>query len=136
VIRSHTEAKVYVDGKFSGHPPFNGQVVCGRVQVLITHPRYAEFKRRVATKKGAPTVLEARLQRPEVVVRLTSKPAGATLSVNGRIVGKAPTRAKVKLHSNFMVTASLDGYKTWAKSYRLTRPKTIRARLKPIPGAR
>ncbi len=137
VVKSYEDAFVYVDGKRIGHPPLDEPVPCGnKIAIAIKHPRYDEVERTVVAEPGKPAEVDVTLVRPHVSIKLSSVPPGATLSVDGNIVGRAPAKATIQAYTPVWVTASLDGYKPWSKRIRVSkRGGSFTARLAPIPGA-
>lgn len=117
------DARVRINGALVGTGTVREQSVpCGE-ELLITveHPRYQTFETRVTTSPGAPAQVAASLQRPAARLTMVSKPPGATLSVNGKVVGRSPATVDVKAHRSVRVTATLKGYKVWARRVRVSR---------------
>lgn len=137
-VKSYKDARVYFDEKRVGHPPVDQEVPCGKpVKVAIKHPRYEEVERTVMAEPGSPALVDVTLVRPDVKIKLKSVPPGATMAVDGNIIGHAPARATIKAYTSVWVTASLDGYKPWSQRVRVSkRGGSFTARLAPIPGAR
>jgi len=136
-VKSYVNARVYFDGKRMGHPPIDEQVPCGKeIAVAIRHPRYDDVERTVIAEPGKPAEVDVTLLRPRVTITLSSVPPGATLSVDGNILGRAPAKTKIAAYTSVWVTASLDGYKPWSQRVRVSkRGGSFTARLAPIPGA-
>ncbi len=137
-VKSYADARVYFDEERIGHPPVDREVPCGTpIKVAIKHPRYEEVERTVVPEPGNPAEVDVTLVRPDVKIKLSSVPPGATMAIDGDIVGHAPARATIKAYTSVWVTASLDGYKPWSKRIRVSkRGGSFTARLAPIPGAR
>lgn len=137
LVKSYVNARVYFDGKRMGHPPLEEQVPCGKkIAVAIKHPRYDDVERTVIAEPGKPAEVDVTLLRPRVTITLSSVPPGATLSVDGKILGRAPAQTRIAAYTSVWVTASLDGYKPWSQRIRVSkRGGSFTARLAPIPGA-
>jgi hypothetical protein len=132
------DARVLINGALAGTGTVREQSVpCGE-ELLITveHPRYQTFETRVTTSPGTPVQVAASLQRPAARLTLVSTPPGATLSVNGKVIGRSPATVDVKAHRSVRVTATLKGYKVWARRFRVSKSGlTITAALDRIgPG--
>jgi hypothetical protein len=82
--------------------------------VVIDHPRYQRVERTIQTAAGEPTKIAERLVRPRGVVTLRSTPPGASFTVDGAPVGRAPARAPVNAFTTITVRANLDGYQPWS----------------------
>jgi hypothetical protein len=74
-----------------------------------------------------------RMVRPGGRLLLQSTPPGATFTVNGQTVGKAPTGVDVSAFTQVKVSASLPGHKPWSsRVYLKSRKETVHARLEPL----
>jgi hypothetical protein len=121
-IEAPTErATVLVDGKRIGHAPIRDLAVpCDRALTIeIDHPRYQPYRTSGVARPGAPLVVRAALERPRARLRLTSAPSGAIMTVDGKVVGRAPIEIEVTAYTNISVTGTLDGYQTWKRRVRV-----------------
>ena len=102
---------VFIDGIKRGETPSTLSLPCGvTTTVALRHPRYQEQTRRIdATVGGA---LHVDLPRPRAQLRIITRPAGATVVVDGRRVGRAPLITTVDGFERAHVTLSAPGMST------------------------
>jgi hypothetical protein len=105
---------VRIGGAKPRRTPARIEVPCGTVSLVIDHPRYQRVARTVEVSAGEPVEIHERLVRPRGVVTLRSSPQGASFTVNGASVGRAPARASVNAFTTINVRANLDGYAPWS----------------------
>jgi len=132
------DAHVDIGGNAAGKGPYTDlPVACGEeLAISIEHPRYRSFQRKVTPTAGNPVKVVVEMLRPDASLAIASKPAGAILTVDGRVVGRAPATADVSAYTTVYVTATLAGHKVWSKRVRMSKPKmTVTARLEALPGA-
>jgi hypothetical protein len=122
-------------GSRLGVTPLDGVAVpCGDAVVALDHPRYERVERKLVASAGAPVVLEQEMERPAGRLDLESTPPGATFTVGGRAVGKAPVAADVSAFTSVRIKAELAGYKPWAQRvYVRGRTYSVHAKLQPLP---
>ncbi|WP_428267867.1 PEGA domain-containing protein [Haliangium sp.] len=129
-------ARVRIDGKRVGTGVVRERPIpCGKeLLVRVEHPRYEIFEKRITASAGKPMRIAVSLQRPSARLTLVSDPPGATLSVNGRVIGRSPATVDVKAYRSIYVKATLRGYKSWTRRVRVSKPKqTITASLDRAP---
>jgi hypothetical protein len=133
-------ARVKLDGRDMGESPLADlEVPCGQeVTVAIEHPRYRKVEQRLIVQSGAaPGQVEVRLVRPAAHVRLVSTPPGAVITVDGKVIGRAPVDTAASAFTTMYVTATLNGYKVWARRVSVSGTEvTIQPRLEAVPGTR
>ena len=64
-------------------------VPCGEREVKVDHPRYQAKTVSLVARPEEETLLKARLKRPVVSLVIKSKPSGATVRLNRKVIGKA-----------------------------------------------
>jgi uncharacterized protein (TIGR02266 family) len=110
-------AKIIVDGKDTGKvtpADIEGLDAEKEVEVKLDLPGKKLFSTKV--KPTAETPVEAKLDKPSSrIVKLTSEPAGAMVSIGGVRVGKTPVDYKRPLKGKVEVLFRLDGYKDLKK---------------------
>jgi hypothetical protein len=129
------QASVFLDGTLVGSgPALQLPVPCHQELVLaLQHPRYRPLERRLTATPGEPLRVNAAMRRPDGQLTITSTPAGAVVTVNGKVVGRTPTVAEVNAYTSVHVTASLSGYKVWTKKVRVSRiSDSVTVRLESI----
>lgn len=129
-------AEVLVQGSLDvlGVSPAKLPLPCGlEVRLLVRKQRFANVIRSITpTEAGAP--MRITLQRLLFSVKVSSTPAGATISLNGKSVAVTPTTMKLPAFEVSTVTFSKDGFAV--ESQKIT-PKqnnqTVHAVLKKKP---
>ena len=82
-------------------------------------------------RPGAPVTLDVRLSRPDFRVTVISKPAGATVEIDGRTIGKAPVSTTVKGFTALKLELSAPGHQSWSdKLYVKKNGQAVTATLK------
>lgn len=99
ISASANPATIEIDGAARGETPAVVDVPCRPVHVELRRARYAAAERTVEPRPGV-TEVELRLSRPVVAVRILSRPAGATVRLNGKDLGKTPLTAQVTAYEH------------------------------------
>jgi serine/threonine-protein kinase len=134
-------ARVFVDGREMGRTPESlDGVARGSHRVRVTHDGYVDSERRVTITRSRPTqaitVSLARERSPEprraaasaptapasaaaaahgpAAVRVESRPAGASVYVDGKLVGTTPVSLAAVEAGDHSVRITRDGYKPWS----------------------
>ncbi len=120
-----------------GKTPLAQAVVpCGPAEVTLERERYDSVKRKVEVAPGVVLQLDAKLQRPAARLTVTSSPAGATVMLNGRPVGKTPRALAVSRFESVKVDIRLPGHRSWHTNVYLKDPQnTLDAKLDALPPA-
>lgn len=91
-------AKILVDGEARGTTPLDGplEIPPGEHEIRIRADRYREYVARISIAgAGVVETLETELEALWAPVTFSSKPAGATVRVDGATVGRTPVTAEV-----------------------------------------
>ncbi|HEU5061281.1 MAG TPA: PEGA domain-containing protein, partial [Kofleriaceae bacterium] len=86
----------------------------------VEHAGYRTFERRFTAATGVPLRIDAALTRQEPAVvkksrlRIATEPAGAIVTVDGKVVGRGPASVTVGTGDTVFVTATLKGHKGWS----------------------
>jgi plastocyanin len=115
-------------------------VPCDREFTLkVEHAGYKTFERRFTAATGVPLRIDAALPRQDPVVakksrlRIATEPAGAIVTVDGKVVGRGPAAVTVGIGDTVFVTATLKGHKGWSKKvYVKKKAQTVSAKLEAI----
>lgn len=114
-----------------GRTPLEASVPCGKADLTIRRHRYLDETRRVVVQPGAPQRVDARLERPEYNLRVTSTPH-ALVYVDGVALGFSPVVAKVKAFTPVELTFERSGYQTGSTTAEATEPaSSVDVRLIP-----
>jgi hypothetical protein len=126
------DATVYINDRKLSRPATSQDIGCGAAVVTAKHPRYADAVERVELTPGKAATVELRLQRPRHQMTITSSPAGATVKIGPRTVGKTPVTTSVIGFEKAKITMSLAGHQTWSKRvYSRYGKQRVFARLRP-----
>jgi len=128
---------VRIDGQLVGRSPIAAALVaCGEVTVTLERSRYQRVERVLPVSSTGENLLDVQLVRPPAILDLRSSPPGATFTVNGEVVGRAPAKAEVTAYTYVRVEASMEGQGAWSQKVYVGSPRqTVTASLPP-PGGR
>ena len=127
--------KVLVDGKEVEEAELGRVTVpCDvALKIKVKHPGYRTYEKKVTASAGEAVKVEPKLRLRSARLKIRSEPAGAIITVDGKVVGRAPVRARVEPNSKVYVTATLAGHVAWSKEVTVkVRSKSVKARLKAI----
>lgn len=111
------QANIYLNDAWIGATDSAGRLyaeVTGLGQIKVIKHGYATLSQQVELKAGAKVDLA--LKRETAFVRIESKPAGVSVKIDGKAIGKTPLNAPVPVPSGF-VKLELEapkGYKSFA----------------------
>jgi hypothetical protein len=105
-------ADIVLDQTVVGTTPQRVPLPCGApVELLIRKPRLTSVTRTVTpTPEGVP--VKVALPRQTFLVKVSSVPEGATITLNGKALGVTPTTVKVPGFESSALNLSKDGYET------------------------
>jgi hypothetical protein len=130
-------ASVTIDGLAVGETPLTDLLIeCGvPLSVHIARQGFQDHHQRVEASPETPVEMTATLQRLMTQLRVETTPPGATITIDGEVVGSAPIDARVRQAASVHVTATLRGHKVWVQQIRPQRARvTLRAELERIGG--
>ncbi len=120
---SPSNARAYVDGQYVGNTPVRFGTRAGSHEVRIERDGYETFRTTVNLSGGETRTIRADLER----IRRTgsasfdSRPRGADVYVDGRLVGTTPTDAINFNEGNYQARFSLAGYDDAVVNFRVRR---------------
>jgi hypothetical protein len=139
-----SSALVFVDGKASGRTPtIFRELARGAHRIQVTRDGYTAVDRRVVIAQSGPSqTVTLRLPRAPLAVKTTpaagpvrvapattdqvkgsvdvdSRPSGAKVFVDGRLVGKTPMMLSDVSVGDHAIRLELDGYARWSSSVRI-----------------
>ena len=104
-----TGADILIDGTLAGVTPATVSVACAPSKVTFRKKGLpSDVKSFKPTKKGITVV--GHLSHLMFTVKVTSQPSGATISVNGKSIGKTPSAVKVPAFQTVSISVSKDGF--------------------------
>jgi hypothetical protein len=99
------------------------------VTIVMRHPRYDDQSRKIEpTADGA--AVDFRMQRPRAKLKVVSRPAGATVTVDGRSAGKTPLVTSITGYEMTSVTISAPNMVTERRKVYARGTTTVAATLK------
>jgi len=109
VTASATDVAIFIDGRRRGIAPTTLQLPCEPTVLRLQHlhNRYVD-----QTRSVTPTThrsLHVVMPRPQGLLKVVSRPGGATVRLNGRDVGKTPLLRKVEAFETMTVTLRAAG---------------------------
>jgi hypothetical protein len=128
-------ARVIIDGETVGPTPITDlEVECGvELAVAVARRGFVAHRQRVTASPDAPLELRASLEPAMTQLRVVTRPSGATVAINGNVVGTSPVSARVRQATRVQVTVSLRGHRVWSRQIRPQRDRiTLRAELDRI----
>jgi hypothetical protein len=105
-------AEIVVEQNVVGTTPMKVELPCGLpVDVVIRKARLVSATRTITpTPDGVPVKIT--LAKPTFQVKVSSIPAGATITMNGKSIGVTPTLVRVPAFEPSSLTLTKDGYST------------------------
>jgi hypothetical protein len=129
-------ADIVLGGKVAGATPKTIALPCAATTATFKRARY-QPKDVAFTPTTDGVTVTAKLERPSFTVKISSTPAGATVTIDGKVVGKTPVTTKQTGFENTTVTFKKDGYATaTAKLYAKANGASVKATLKKGGGGR
>jgi hypothetical protein len=137
LIRSTPDgADAFLDGRDIGRTPITiRDVERGLHTVRVVRDGYVAQERRVTitavqpsqsltveltrARRAAPPATAAALEHEKVPLTVESRPAGASVFVDGTLIGKTPLTLVEVAAGDHAVSLDLDGYRRWSSSVRI-----------------
>ncbi len=127
-------ARLLLDGKDEGELPFISDVEPGKHRVEVRAPGYETYQREVVLAKRAIVPLDVALKPKPATLSITA-PGGASVSVNGRIVGVAPLPPLKLAPGPYTISIGKSGRRTDTRRLELGRDEhgTLNSELATTP---
>ena len=104
-------AEVLLDGKSIGRTPFKEQVEEGKHQLEVRRTGYVTLKKTVLIKSGAETTLQPLvLEVKSGSIRIESRPAKATIVINGKEYGDTPLKISDLKPGKYAIRLEKEGF--------------------------
>jgi formylglycine-generating enzyme required for sulfatase activity len=125
---SVTEAEVFLDGQALGMIPLKEiNAPAGRRHIEIRAVKYLPFHLETTVDGcGQHQTLDAALTPAWAVVRVSSRPPGAAVMIDGHAMGQTPTALELT-QGTYELQLQASGYNTWTQSLKVTanEPQTL-----------
>jgi hypothetical protein len=122
VVSSVPEAEVFIDGAAVGKVPQEKRVSAGEHPVVVRLPGYKQFEQKVLVEAGKSITVSADLKAVGRL-RILSTPTGATLLINGLVVGKTPFDDEVEVGES-VVRIEQPGFQAFEQTLQIEGGKT------------
>ena len=130
-------ATVFVDGEERGKTPALLEILQGEHQVELRMPRYRAWQQSLSVSAGVHQNLEPVTLLPaDGLLRLSSRPAGANVTLDGEFQGQTPIELSLDPDGERRITVFKPGYKRASRRLALA-PEEIRdlnLQLSPLLG--
>lgn len=118
-------AEVWIDGEMVGATPFTGYVAVGRRQVRVVADDHDPFVRKVDVEERITTKVDARLVPGAGTVEFEAQPAGAVVSIDGKVVGPVPIRVRDVTPGPHRYTVSAEGHEAQARDFEFQKGRNL-----------
>ena len=116
-LRVAADADIYVDNQHKGKREWTGILKTGTHQVECRQHNYHSSKQYISVKEGGKQAFDLSVPTPITgTIAVTSKPLGATISLDGKEVGKTPKNLNDILIGSHTLTLNQSGYEKASKN--------------------
>ena len=124
-LRVAADADIYVDNQHKGKREWTGILKTGTHQVECRQHNYHSSKQYISVKEGGKQAFDLSVPTPITgTIAVTSKPLGATISIDGKEIGKSPKNLNDILIGSHNVTLSQRGYEETSKTIQVLENQT------------
>jgi len=130
-------ASIYVDGEAVGTTPALLEILQGEHIVELQMPRYRSWQHTLSVSAGVHQNLEpVTLQAADGVLRLSSDPAGANVTVDGEFLGQTPLSVSLQPDGGHRLAIFKPGYSSAVRTVSLEpeEERDLRVKLTPQLG--
>lgn len=130
------EALVLLDGSPLGSGSLAVPITAGHHVVTVAAEGYEVFEAPVTVSTAAPSLLNVHLRRQLASAKLETQPSGATVSLDGRMLGATPLEVNDLSNGKHHLVFELNGYQKREESIEWDgkSPHLYRFDLKLLPG--
>ncbi len=131
------QAEAWLDGTRRGHTPLRLELMAGEYRLDLHHPDYLPYTADFLVVAGQALALpRARLQAGTGHVRITSVPAGASVSIADRDHGQTPLNLALAPNAEHHITLTKPGYRPSHQTITVEpgRQQTFNAHLEALLG--
>lgn len=129
------QAEAWLDGTRRGHTPLRLELMAGEYRLDLHHPDYLPYTADFRVVAGQALALpRARLQAGTGHVRITSVPAGASVSIANRDYGQTPLNLALAPNAEHHITLTKPGYRPKTITVEPGRQQTFNAHLEALLG--
>jgi tetratricopeptide (TPR) repeat protein len=117
-------ARASLDGGAPVDVPLMAEVSPGKHKITITAPGYIDEQREIVAVEGDMTALDRELQEMPAVLLLNA-PAGALVTLDGRLVGTTPLPPLNVASGQRFVAITKNGYRPFSRDFSLKRGQRV-----------
>ena len=132
-----TGAEVFVGGERISETPVVAEIMAGTVVLELRKPGYKTWSQSLIVEANQPQELPLiELLEQEGVVKVSSTPAGATITVDGQYQGAAPIEIELDKGASYRIEARLTGYAAAKQTVRISKAgeQRLSFALEPLYG--
>ncbi|MGB9681354.1 MAG: PEGA domain-containing protein [bacterium] len=128
-------ASLYIDGRFLGYTPYDGNVPVGKHSILLQLSGYQDYQKDINITPARPTKIDVKLKPIplEGSLYITSNPSGADVFINGDKKGKTPLRIGGLKPGQYQITIIKSGYETFVQYYPVFLGQTVNVNVQLYP---
>ncbi|WP_446830148.1 PEGA domain-containing protein [Candidatus Foliamicus sp.] len=129
-----SEAEIRSEGELLGLTPVTVELLSGQSVLLISKPGFATHREELTVVAGAnQTLPEIRLRPAAGVLRVSTEPPGAAITVDGEFRGGSPATVEVSPDRQHRIVLSRAGYEPQEQSLTLGRGEERRLNVRLAP---
>ncbi|GAA6741896.1 PEGA domain-containing protein [Thermus oshimai] len=126
-------AEVYLEGRLQGRTPLRLTLPEGTYRVELRSPGYEPYTAQVRVERGRETRLSAQLRPLQTgTLELDSRPQGAEVYLDGRLVGRTPLRLSLRAGS-YELLLQAPGYAAYQARLEVRPGETLRLSADLLP---
>ena len=137
VTSTPADAELSAQGEVLGRTPATVELLSGQRVLSLSRPGFATHREELTVVAGAHRALpDIRLQPAAGVLRVTTEPSGASITVDGDFRGGSPATVEISPDRPHRIVFSRAGYEPQERSVRLGRgeERSLSVRLEPRLG--
>jgi hypothetical protein len=123
VVSTVPEAMVFIDGAAIGKVPVEKRMSAGEHPVVVRLEGFKQFEQKVRVEAGQTVTVQADLKAVGRL-RVLTTPSGASVSINGLVVGKTPITDLDVETGETVLRAELPGFQAWEETLTIEGGKT------------
>lgn len=112
IISKPSDAEVYINDSDEpwGKTRYTTGLIYGVYRVKIKRDSYLDFDTTVVINVGTRTKVHTKLIKDEGILRITTDPPGAIISIDNKPVGRSPLEFETFISGDYGIKAVLDGH--------------------------
>jgi hypothetical protein len=125
VIKSEPDsAQVYLNDQYYGVTPYLGKILSGRYKLQLKKEPFLPYEQAIIILSNETLPVNIQLSRSLGTIDVASKPTGAEIKLDGRIIGKTPLQFSRIEMGRHRLMASLENFHTIELDFDLSKEKS------------